>query len=433
MNIANKVLFTKVFWVLFCGVILFGYIYTFNLTILGFPSEIHSTRVTATIIILLGLVKYVTRNGNKQMVGAPKRSLRKQIVFHIVAFFYMIFLAVINGQWDGENMVTILPNFFYVTILPVFALFYLFDDLEEFMASIMVATVIQTFFIWICTTNPQTGLTVDILFNASEYTKEGRLVGYAGGLGCITAPGLLRYTTGFVASIYFLFKTKKTVFFILYLFFVFTGTMVARTGLFIGLVGLLIVFAFFFSKNKFRTILTSALVVLLVLFFVTLINQRSSNKDFFDERFQRMISLYEESQEKEVEEVSFFDNYIHSSSTYLPEISAETLIGTGVISGTSGSGIKVNVDGGFLRLYVGYGLILCVFFYLFFYSNLTRLALRAPDRINRYLLVTMTFFIFMGELKEWFIYSSCYFCFFYVAALLVYREDRSFSHKISQS
>ena len=113
---------------------------------------------------------------------------------------------------------------------------------------------------------------------------------------------------------------------------------------------------------------------------------------------------------------------MHGKSTVLPPLSTETIVGTGVPSGTSGNGVTVIVDGGFFRLYVAYGLILAIIFYVFFLHLIFRVSFSFKNKDIRYTMLLMSALIIIGEIKEWSIYASCHVTMFFLMALLAYQD-----------
>ena len=212
-----------------------------------------------------------------------------------------------------------------------------------------------------------------------------------------------------------------------------TGSMIARTGLFAGLVVLALLLVYYASNHGTKSIFSTAIVSLLVLFAVDQILSDVKVSSFFADRFSRFIELSEESSEKGFLNARFFNNYLYSEQNYLPPITTETITGTGVPSGTSGNGIRVNIDGGFLRLYVAYGLILALFFYSFVLLNLFKTSLSFYTKIIKYTLLLTTLMFLIAEYKEWSFYGSPYILFFCVLAILASNNSIHINKKIINS
>jgi hypothetical protein len=115
----------------------------------------------------------------------------------------------------------------------------IYSKLDDFMSVLLYATIIQTFFIILCLYDTNFAALMDLTFN---YVEDGnnrieRLrEGYAGGIGCIAAPGAILYSLGVLACSYLFVKRKKWYFFLLLSVFLLISSMIARTGLLIDMV-----------------------------------------------------------------------------------------------------------------------------------------------------------------------------------------------------
>lgn len=61
---------------------------------------------------------------------------------------------------------------------------------------------------------------------------------------------------------------------------------------------------------------------------------------------------------------SFLKFYFYGSDTVIPPLTWETFWGLGILSGTSGSGITINADGAFIKMYAAVGPLLTIAFYI---------------------------------------------------------------------
>ena len=116
--------------------------------------------------------------------------------------------------------------------------------------------------------------------------------------------------------------------------------------------------------------------------------------------------------------MGFFEGYFAGKTTIIPNVSWKTILGTGITSGVSGNGVAVNVDGGYLRLYVAFGLPLAIVFYVFLYYKLFRAAKSMPDSRLKNVLLLFLVIIIIGEFKEYVIFQQYMLCIFYTAAIL---------------
>lgn len=413
---------------------MFGFIYEFYLYAFGIPSFITSSRISAIIITIMALYKSSKRSvKDKQFMGEPRKALKRFCRFHVPIFLYMLFLYLAIGvQGDSRHMVTILFHAFVFRIIPIWAFFICIDKLDELMKILLIATGIQTVIVWLCITNPIIMNMIDTTFHLGRmYTHRDT---YAGGLGCITSQGLIRYAVGEVACVYYYYKKNNIWYIALLLLFSLTGSMIARTGLLVAIICIVFVLYYAIRRKKITIYGTIVVSVVLALLVTSIVLESSSNRSFFSFRFTYMAGLFEEAEiATNIYDITFFDKYMHDIDTYIPPITYKTIIGTGVPSGTSGNGVYVNVDGGFFRLYVAYGLILAIAFYIFFMKILFRVCYSFNDIVIRYTMLLMLALIVVGELKEWNIYASCHVTIFFLIALLAYNDTYKYKTKIPTS
>ena len=402
-------------WYVVLTILMFFYMFPFHLVPFGIPDQLNTNRIASFSFLLIAIIIRF-RRGPKKMEGVAYKEWRSIVLFHIPVFFYMVLLIWMNGLKEGLDMATILINDAFTIFIQVYALFNIFDDVSDFLKVVLYAVLVQTVIIWFSVIDPTYALTIDTLFNQSEKIIENREY-YAAGLGCMAAPGLLVYYLGMIACIYFAIKRKSSWLVLLYTIMVVTAVMIARTGLLLGIIGY--VFLLINLKNKLSSVLGSVLLVFIATSVIFLLIGKGEILTFFESRFIRLIGLFNESEQiQSVSELSFFQGYFHASDTYIPPLSFDTLIGTGITSGSTKTGIHVNVDGGYIRLYVAYGLILAVFFYIFLAKKLIKTCKGSSDKIIKAILLLTIVLVFIGEFKEWYIYSSCVLVFYFVIALL---------------
>lgn len=149
------------------------------------------------------------------------------------------------------------------------------------------------------------------------------------------------------------------------------------------------------------------------------------NNGAFDDlfNFKRLTNLFENGAKSE-----FFDGYFYGGDTKVPAISFDTLIGIGITSGTSASGIEINVDGGFARTYASLGIIVAFFYYLTLFSQLYKIIKITKNQILK---TTITFFIaiiIIGEFKEFTLFQQYMYCIFFTLLALNKKSYSSISN-----
>lgn len=410
-------------WFVMMVVITFCYVYQFDLSIIGLSKEIHSVRIAAVAILVLAIFNGLLSK-RKRLEGLAGTHFKHFVVVHVFLLIYMIVLALLLGPWTGIHMLVVLINTFLFVFIPIIAFYQIIDSFDAFMRILLWVTIVQAIIIWICVLNPQIATVIDIAFNSFGDNEMSQMrTGYAGGLGCITYSGVVRFSVGLVACVYFCLKKHSLLYLFLLLALGFTCSMIARTGIFVTGLAFIVVFVYYFRKRKEYALRILVLIGLVAFVAFLCISNSKKYSSFIEERFVRTKNLVEEqSGETSFMETSFFQGYFHGVDTKIPDLSFETIVGTGVISGKSGNEIEVNVDGGFYRLYVGYGLVLSVLFYFYFFVGFYILSIKNKDFSKRLTFLLMLLMILVGEFKEWNIYSSCHVTVFFLMALLVSKE-----------
>lgn len=354
--------------------------------------------------------------------GFVKRSFKRLFWFQVVLLVYVLILIVIIGMGEGQHIINNIINLILFSFIPIVSFTIIFIDIHSFFKAIIWVTFLQTLAIWLCMLNPSFSQLIDYLFPPSEFAVESDLrEGYSGGIACIAAPGVFKYGLGILACLYFILVEERTRFYYILILFGFTSILVARTGLFIFLSSFLVIFFYKFNPKKLK--LSKILLFLLGTILVILIGYYSFNTSFIRDRLWRMQVLFELGAQ-----AVFFKPYLEGSTTIIPPLSTETLIGTGIIYGKSGNGIEVVVDGGYIKLYVAYGLVIAFFFYLFLYLQMYRISRNIKLKPLSYLFFILLIYIIIAEFKEFIIYDMYMICFFYVSAFL-YSKSIKFKDK----
>lgn len=387
---------------MFQTMLMFFYIYEFNLSTFGLPSAITSRRIVVALFGILFIVKAVI--SQKRIAFLQNKKSIFYIFFLLISFLvYVSAILMDSGYGDGNYAATDIIEFFLFTIVPLFFISSCFDSKERFLKCILASAVIQTAIIIMCQINSPFCHFIDYYFSADyEYVTIHRSV-YAGGLACITAPGFFRYSTGLFTCIYFLFKNKKIRFLFLYFIMSFVGSMIARTGLLVSTVGLLFILCFFVKKTEKKHLLRVLLFISILFVCVLLFLNTSIAKFTFGDNIQRFVDLIKNGIQAE-----FLDGYFGTASgNILPPLNRMTFFGTGMTYGTSANGVSCNVDGGYFKLFFAFGLIGSICFYSILLLILLKSILRFKNQKPLfYSLVFFLIIIIIGEFKEYIVFTQ---------------------------
>lgn len=400
--------------------LLFFYIY--NTPLHGLPQFLTSIRIVTVLSLILAI--FVTF-GRKQRFALPyglvRKSFKRLFWLQVFLLIYVLVLIASIGMGDGTHIIANIINLFLFSFIPIVSFTIIFRNLKSFIYAIIWVTLLQTAAIWLCLIEPSFAQLVDYLFPPSEFAIEKDLrEGYAGGIHCIAAQGVFKYSLGIIACLYYIIVEEKKKYYSLLFLFGFTSILVARTGLFIFASSFIVILYYNIHIKKTRIKSSSILLTLIISLLLVGIGYYSFNNKFIRDRLWRMEILFEVGAES-----VFFRPYFESSQTIIPELTTETMIGTGITYGRSGNGIDVVVDGGYLRLYVAYGLVMAIVFYLFLYSQMFMISRHAHSKSLRYLLLYFTIFIIVAEFKEFVIYDMYMLCIYYVMAFLSYKYQCS--------
>lgn len=410
-------------------ILMFMYIYEFDFVYFGLPTIVTSRRIAVVCFGLFALIKYSIQNNRIVIIlpyGQTWKYLYKVLYFQLFLLTYVFAIYLVIGKGTGEQVSDSIIRLILFGIIPVFFLYYYFDDVDMFFKSILYATLLQAVIIIICLSNVNIQTTLDTIFaSESDYIITHRKY-YAGGIACITAPGSLKFSIGLIASVFFFLKSNKNVYIAIYIFLAIIAVLIARTGAFVAGVGLLIMtFVSFKSKNTINAVKYLLVAVSLIVVVVAVIDSSGMWGDIgqFLTRYSKLSNgLYE----------GFFQAYFFQAGNHIPELSIKTIFGTGITSGTSGNGVYVYADGGFLRLYVAFGLPLCIVFYCHLMYIFIQIIKQVKDSSFYYTLIFFLATIIIAEIKEFTLYKQYYICIFFSAFFLYSKqifEDHDIVHK----
>lgn len=402
-------------------IIMFLYIFEFSFDAWGFPSFVTSRRV-AILIVLLYLIIHSVFHGGVFRIGLPNCyssfKLKRFLYFNLFLLLYTTVLYVFIGG-TGELALEGIIRLILFGLFPILLFYMLFKDVDELMNAVLLAIVIQSIIICICLASPSFSEMIDKIFVSpgSDYVLTHRSE-YAGGIACVTAPGLLKFSMGIVACLYKVLSTKKQWYMLLYFFLAIVGTLIARTGLFVSLAGIAVMMWYFIKEQKSIHLVKFIIGILLVCGLIVLIINYFDLWELLAFRLRRFSKLSNGIAQ------GFMVGYFHGENNSYPPLSIKTIIGTGIVSGISNNGVNINADGGFYRLYAAFGLPLCIVFYISFFVNSVKIANRSVNNAIKFTLLFFVLVFAIGEFKEYTIYMQYMVCIFYTISLLARKDDK---------
>lgn len=414
------------FFYIFAVICIFCYIYQFNLEFLGLPVINSSVQVSWALMFLYAIIVSFSKKRIINLKGVKTYGRwKKHVAYFIVLFAYSLFLLVAVGWGKGTNISLEIIKIFIYGIIMFWVWSVMFDSIDVFLNVLLIASIIQAFIIIYCLIDPAFAFvldqTVNLDPNATEHETSVLREGYAGGIGCISSYGLIRYTlTGLFPCTYFCIKKKGVFYLVLFVIMAFCASMVARTGLLFDAIFAIYIIIKRLRSSSLVSIVSLIVVSIIGIFAIRTFFYSSQYNDFVEERFYRYESLMDDKGSV------FFDSYFHGTKTQYPPINSDTFLGVGVTSGTSANGYKVNVDGGPIRQYSAIGIVGCLLFYFFVMRNQAKTISLLRIKNNRHLLWLLFLILFISEWKET-TYMALWplMFFFFVSYLLQVEESRN--------
>lgn len=388
------------------------YVYQIKLSTFGIPEQLISPRLAAICLMAFGLLFFFKQIRKKNTKYSPMASkeFRKYalIMLLLTGYGYLLYMSI--GIREGDSFFVTMANICLFTLPVIWILTKIFKNIDDFFITLVLVGVVQSVLIIICLIDKSFAALLDFTFN-DTYSPNLR-GGYAGGLSCIAALGMIRYSVSILAVCYLYIKYKKVYLLLLFSIFAVIASMIARTGVIIDLICIVFIVACSANSKMLLRLLIPAFLIALVVY---LILDTGNYNEFLSERYSRMSNLKETGLRK-----NFFDGYF--SGSYIP-LEFETLFGVGVVSGMSGNGYLVNIDGGFLRIYSAIGPILSICVYAYLYRTILKTSSIFARKSEKYFMWLFFAFLVIADFKEITFFLVYPMCIFFVSAILMEREQ----------
>lgn len=385
--------------------LLFLYIFEFNLAGWGFPTYVTSRRIAILGFIFLFMVINIISRGKRFTFRIPPlfkfKYLKWTIWYNFLLLIYACVIFVCIGG-TGDYFHDCIMRLILFGLIPCLIIYNVYESLSEFFDTVIYAITFQSLIIGACLYSSDFANMIDSYFAASESVNEyvvGHRGGYAGGIACITAPGLLKFSIGYVACIYKYLQTRNFSFLLIYFVYAVIGTMIARTGLLISVV---CIFWLYKSTGTFKDIFRLSLFSAFAFVLLIVVIIYFDLGDFFLTRFKRFEQF------EYGLDYAFFNAYFQTNDlyrAYLP-LDSISLLGTDIISGYSNAGYYISVDGEILRLYCAIGIPLCAISLLLMYLMFFDIIKNTSSLAKKVSIQAYVIIIFLGQIKELMIYQQ---------------------------
>lgn len=422
MSVTGK---SSIWRILFLTIIYFFYFYGFRIP--GLPPSLSYYRLAAVLLFLYTCVasNKAAGFGNTQ----TSRMVKKYLWWNVFLLIYVGFILLTFGPGNGLSALPSYVNMLF--ILPLFFISgkYVFRNIEELMTILYIGCIIQAVIIIFATFIPSLETALKYIYIGTvedvdrlETTERMIMSGYHMGFQCFTSQGSLKMAIGGIGACYFLMKStgrKFLMHLMLFVLITFATSLLSRTGLFISISCLFIVFLNR-QKQGSKRFATSFFIVLVVFLIGSFIVDNFTSNKYLNENFGRMSTLFSN---------GIMDTYFNEwmgegeGGNVVPPISSYTLWGLGIRKGISGAGIETTVDGGFLINYSSMGLIMAIINYLIVFSFYSKQYHFTKNSVFKSLVIILFIILIMGEIKEHFIYQLHYMCIMFVTFYLMEKEE----------
>lgn len=392
----------------------------YKISILGLPEQLNSTRVSIIIAFIWSL--FQNRGKITFTSNLTNRNFCKLLLFFVFLVLYSVIGLILGNGWNGTTITAMLLNFILFYSLAFWSFSKLYRNIDELMFSFIIITLIQCCVIDIGMVSSTFRSFIINTFNYSSYWNTAKDIeamfngGYSFGIGCMTSTGSLQMSLGYIGLMYFMIKDNTYIFlkWFIYIMFTISTIFLARTSLAISVLYLIFYVLRPSKSNKSKI---ASVIQIMLPFLCLAIVSYFSDTGFIIDRLRRVIRTFEYGVYK-----TYFEDYLYGYGNVIPGISIDTIIGTGLVSGSNGNGIVVNADGGYIRSFVALGLPMSLCFYLLM------LYICSSNIIIKYskLFIVDCFFlslIFLGEIKEhWTLDYILFLYFLYMSLSSVERQ-----------
>ena len=361
--------------------------------------------LTLRKIVFVAMLLFIGWKGVPR--GLPfRRELIPLVGWTAALFAYGVYIQhtrAYNAAIEGNQAFTVTQLLGQCLFLIVFPLLltWVFDSAEEFLHVQLAVLTTQAI---VAVLSRFSGAFRMFIYYHFVPDSDGRLeAGMASGtrvgmLGAAGATGSWILFIGCALCFYSAWKTRKVRYLLLYFLFLLALMFVGRTGLYMGLALLVLLF--------FHLLVQSAgFAVKLICFgvfgFLALVAYVLFAPDSYLK--QATIRWVGEIFIKGVGEGSTVRALVDMG---IPPLTAETFWGTGIMTGTTVHGSSTFSDVGYVRYYMALGIVGAVLYYLWAYGFLAYEWFHIRDRFTKRAAGLFLLFLMIAELKEPFLQKT---------------------------
>lgn len=331
-------------------IVIFGFL--FEMPIWGFVT---TRRISCIIAVISLLVNYKKLKAIYYIIN--KRNLVK--VFFLFSVCTILTIIYSIGVVKDDSFTYFEPWFFlnFLIYVFLFALYCVveFKNVKSFLFVYSICFIIQAVFVYWAVIDTNMRLILYDLFYFGDDRFEKTIVNGSRimGINLCGADGSVVCSTSIVLLTYCYLKEYINIlkYFLLSAVFLFMTLFIGRTGILIEL--LCIIYASLFRKDSNRILVFSVIFISVVLLGLIL-SETLSNTDSGEYLKKWMFSTFTSDAR---------EGTLRGINRELPPFSSEFIVGSMVMVGKTSSGIIIDSDSGYIRLYASLGIIGSILFY----------------------------------------------------------------------
>ena len=388
---------------------------------IGVPDILTSRKLVFFLCVGVFLAKRNFKFRLPSKTTLSGRTVISLFLLSIVMLGWVFLLSIVNSigsSVNGESILSRTLLFVFFVPLICYFMYDCFDNSEQFLKAVFYATLLQaTIAIFQYFSDGVKHFLYNrfVLDTNFSYLSPFR----AAGLGAGEALLSINLFIGMVAGAYFMIKKKRLMLYTLgYVYILFATMLAGSTGLALGTALLVLVVLYLvFVKYSVKGVRVVVIGLLgCVALFVIYPEFFSSIENF------GIYRKIKELLEGGADNSSFVTSLLAQE---VAPISVETIIGTSIYRGYSGSGVLCRSDTGYIQAYFGYGLIMAVVFYVCLYRVMLKNIIVIKNRDIKFIIMFFFAAIVVVEAKEPFIHHfGLPFAFFMTVFLQQKQEQR---------
>ena len=410
------------------------FILVYSTPIVGVPSFITTYKAVALVALFFCIVKKPEINSCSSYLSKVFSPL---YFCQFALLAYVLFIEFfVSGRGDGDRIAdNLIDTIIYLPII-IFSFYRLFESNDSLMSVMVIISVVQSVIIILGILFPSFRSQINYIFNSNEnnyyvllyedgwnYLAE---LGYATGIACIGSKGVLQLSLGMIGCLYKITHKGSNLYLLFLLFIGFAATAVARSGLVILLFAMILLM-FYYLKNNLKKMFKLLLLFFLLTVIILILVNSIGIDSLFSSTFRRLVKTFQ---------VGIWDSFLYyyffDPNTMIPVLNSDTFWGIGITSGVAANGVRINVDGEFIRVFFALGPIMFTVNYFVLYRSIIKKKKVIIEKSDHIVFSFCFFILIYAQFKEFFIYNRYFISCFFLFILFVNKEYHFSDKTISE-